>query len=212
MESVLRPRTRSKTDASDSVCASAMLQLQHDDDTWYPSLSSPRRWRPLNYPIHDKELLAVVRALKQVPGQMENYSDITQSDSTRYFGTLSGCTQSWCLCGQGSTRWRRSASKKTGVGPSLCGLFPHLPLPVLRPSASAGPFASGQPSSSVCGELELKVEHTMSRWSPNRTGRSLPSPDARITMLKRPPEKVKIDPHAHSRLCHGCSEGRSAVL
>ena len=58
--------TRVETDASDSVVAGVISQLQ-DDNMWRPVafFSKTITVAEMNYSIHDKELLAVIRALKE---------------------------------------------------------------------------------------------------------------------------------------------------
>lgn len=57
--------TKVETDASDGVCAGVLSQL-HDDGVWHPVAFYSKTMMPaeLNYGIPDKELLAVVLALK----------------------------------------------------------------------------------------------------------------------------------------------------
>jgi hypothetical protein len=55
-----------KTDASDGIVVAVLSQL-HPDNEWYPVNYFSKTIGPakLNYPIYNKEMLAIVRALGQ---------------------------------------------------------------------------------------------------------------------------------------------------
>jgi hypothetical protein len=58
--------TRVETDASDGVVAAVLSQLQEDDE-WHPVAYYSHTMAPaeVNYDIHDKEMLAIIRALEE---------------------------------------------------------------------------------------------------------------------------------------------------
>ena len=63
--------TRMKTDTSDEVIARVLTQLQKDKK-WKPAAYFSKTMSPekMRYEIHDKEMLAVVRALKKWQGML----------------------------------------------------------------------------------------------------------------------------------------------
>lgn len=86
-------QTKVETDASDGVVAGVLSQL-HDDEEWHPVafFSETMQGAEHNYSIHDKELLAVVRALQcwraELVGlQTPAFTVITDHQALEYFGT-----------------------------------------------------------------------------------------------------------------------------
>ena len=79
-----------ETDASDGVVAAVLSQL-HPDGEWYPVGYFSKTMAPaeLNYPIHDKEMLAIVRALGQWRAELSGTSTaikvLTDHRSLEYF-------------------------------------------------------------------------------------------------------------------------------
>ena len=67
-----RRETRLETDASDGVVAGVLSQ-RGDDREWHPVGYFSKTMAPaeLNYPIHDKEMLAIVRALGEWRAELE---------------------------------------------------------------------------------------------------------------------------------------------
>ena len=63
--------TRTETDASDGVIAGVLTQLQKDNK-WKPVAYFSKTMSPeeTRYEIHDKEMLAVVRALQEWRGML----------------------------------------------------------------------------------------------------------------------------------------------
>ena len=86
--------TKVETDASDGVVAGVLSQ-QQDDGLWHPigfyskSMSAPEK----NYEIHDKEMLAVVRALEEWRPELEGlqrqdrFDIFTDHKALEYFMT-----------------------------------------------------------------------------------------------------------------------------
>ena len=58
--------TKVETDASDGV-VSGILSQQQKDELWRPVAFFTKTMTPAecNYPIHDKELLAIIKAFKE---------------------------------------------------------------------------------------------------------------------------------------------------
>ena len=58
--------TMMKTDASDEI-VTGILSQQHSDTEWYSVayFSKTIAFTECNYEIHDKEMLAIIRSLKQ---------------------------------------------------------------------------------------------------------------------------------------------------
>jgi transposase InsO family protein len=81
-----------ETDASDGVVVAILSQL-HPDGEWYPVGYFSKTMAPteLNYPIHDKEMLAIVRALGQWRAELTGTSTaikvLTDHHSLEYFMT-----------------------------------------------------------------------------------------------------------------------------
>jgi hypothetical protein len=79
-----------ETDASDGVVAAVLSQL-HPDGEWYPVGYFSKTMAPaeLNYPIHDNEMLAIVRALGQWRAELTGTSQaikvLTDYRSLEYF-------------------------------------------------------------------------------------------------------------------------------
>ena len=79
-----------ETDASDGVVAAILSQL-YPDGEWYPVGYFSKTMAPaeLNYPIHDKEMLAIVRALGQWRAELTGTSTaikvLTDHRSLEYF-------------------------------------------------------------------------------------------------------------------------------
>jgi len=86
--------TRVETDASQGVVAGVMSQLQ-DDGQWHPVafFSETMQGAEHNYPIHDKELMAVVRALQCWRAELiglqtrEPFLIVTDHQALEYFST-----------------------------------------------------------------------------------------------------------------------------
>jgi ribonuclease HI len=87
-------RTRVETDASDGVVARVLSQLC-EDKKWHPIgyYSSTMSPAERNYTIHDKELLAVIRALEEWDTELrdlrrpESFEIITDHKALEYFMT-----------------------------------------------------------------------------------------------------------------------------
>lgn len=83
--------TRVETDSSDGVVAGVLSQLV--DGEWHPVsyFSETMHGAEMNYPIHDKELLAVIRALvywrSELMGLKLPFSVITDHEALKYFST-----------------------------------------------------------------------------------------------------------------------------
>jgi hypothetical protein len=79
-----------ETDASDGIVAAVLSQL-HPDGEWYPVGYFSKTMAPaeMNYPIHDKEMLAIVRALGQWRAELSGTSKaikvLTDHRSLEYF-------------------------------------------------------------------------------------------------------------------------------
>ena len=86
--------TRVETDASQGVVAGVLSQLQ-DDGHWHPVayFSETMHGAELNYHIHDKELLAVVRALQCWRAELiglqseEPFLIVSDHEALKYFST-----------------------------------------------------------------------------------------------------------------------------
>jgi len=65
--------TRLETDSSDGVVAAVLSQLYENDNEWHPVGFFSKTMLPAecNYPIHDKEMLAIVRALQEYRAELE---------------------------------------------------------------------------------------------------------------------------------------------
>jgi transposase InsO family protein len=98
--------TRVETDASDGVIA-AVLSQQQTDGLWHPCAFYSRTMNQaeFNYDIHDKELLAVVDALKEWRSELiglqrkERFEILTDHQALQYFMTtkkLTGRQARWC--------------------------------------------------------------------------------------------------------------------
>ena len=59
--------TKVETDASNGVVAGVLSQLDQDTQLWHPIAYFSKTMQPaeLNYDIHDKEMLAIIRALQE---------------------------------------------------------------------------------------------------------------------------------------------------
>ena len=85
--------TRVETDASISVCAGALLQQQPDDDLWHPVAFFSKTMSPaeMNYPIHDREMLAIILALEEWRAELTSVSQrfdvITDHQALLFFMT-----------------------------------------------------------------------------------------------------------------------------
>jgi hypothetical protein len=81
-----------ETDASDGVVAGVLSQL-HPDGVWHPVAYFSKTMAPAecNYPIHDKEMLAVVRCLEEWRAELEGLqsqiSIYTDHRALEYFMT-----------------------------------------------------------------------------------------------------------------------------
>jgi hypothetical protein len=84
--------TMLETDASDGVVA-AVLSQQNDKQEWHPVAFFSKTMAPaeLNYQIHDKEMLAIVKALKnwraELQGSPTQIKVLTDHKSLEYFMT-----------------------------------------------------------------------------------------------------------------------------
>lgn len=83
-----------ETDASNGVVAGVLTQYHEDDKTWHPVgyYSESMQGAELNYAIHDKELMAVVKSMKfwraELIGlQRPEFKVITDHRALEYFGT-----------------------------------------------------------------------------------------------------------------------------
>lgn len=87
--------TRVETDASGGVLAAVMSQRQEDDDDWHPVAfwSKTMNGPELNYAIHDKELMAIVKSLEAWRSELEGlqratpFEVITDHRALEYFMT-----------------------------------------------------------------------------------------------------------------------------
>lgn len=87
--------TRVETDASDGVVAGVLLQRKSEDEDWHPTAyySENMQGAEFNYGIHDKELMAVVRALRvwrpELIGLRRDhpFTIVTDHKALEYFGT-----------------------------------------------------------------------------------------------------------------------------
>ena len=96
--------TRTETDASDGVIAGVLTQLQ-DDGTWRPVgyYSKALDTQQMRYEIHDKEMLAVMRGLREWRGlliglQKTPFTAVTDHRALEYFTTKK-------LLNQRQARW-----------------------------------------------------------------------------------------------------------
>ena len=86
-----------ETDASDGVIA-GILSQKHPDGKWYPVAFFSKTMTPAecNYEIHDKEMLAIVRSLREWrPELKRTHSQIqifTDHKSLEYFMTTKELT------------------------------------------------------------------------------------------------------------------------
>jgi transposase InsO family protein len=98
--------SRIETDASDSVIAAVFSQLQKDGQ-WYPVAYFSRTMTSaeFNYDIHDKEMLAIVAALKEWRAELvglqreERFEILSDHLALQYFMTtkqLTGRQARWC--------------------------------------------------------------------------------------------------------------------
>lgn len=95
--------TMMETDASDGVVSGVLSQKQRDD-LWHPVAYFTKTLKPAenNYPIHDKELLAIIRAFEEWRAELEGaaHPTLVYSDhqALEYFMTtkkLSGRQARW---------------------------------------------------------------------------------------------------------------------
>ena len=83
--------TRVETDASDGVMAGALLQRKIGEADWFPVAfySETMQGAEHNYPIHDKELMAVVRGLQcwraELVGLPVPFTVVTDHRALKYF-------------------------------------------------------------------------------------------------------------------------------
>lgn len=82
--------TQVETDASGGVVAGVLQQRQEDDHEWHPVAyySESMQGAELNYPIHDKELKAVVRALELWRAELvglDHFEIVTDHRALVYF-------------------------------------------------------------------------------------------------------------------------------
>ena len=87
-----------KTDASDRV-VTGILSQQHSDTEWYPVVYFSKTIAPAecNYEIHDKEMLAIIRSLKQwrpeLEGTHSQFQIYTDHKALEYFMTTKQLTE-----------------------------------------------------------------------------------------------------------------------
>jgi hypothetical protein len=87
--------TRVETDASDGVVAGVLSQLQEQDSQWHPVSYFSKTMLPAecNYSIHDKEMLAIIRALEMWRPELEGlqteerFDIVTDHRALEYFMT-----------------------------------------------------------------------------------------------------------------------------
>jgi hypothetical protein len=85
--------TKVDTDSSDGVVAGALLQRREGEEDWHPVAfySETMQGAEHNYPIHDKELMAVVRALicwrAELIGLPRPFTVITDNQALEFFST-----------------------------------------------------------------------------------------------------------------------------
>src|SRR5699024_5039176 len=65
--------TRVETDASDGTVAAVLSQKMPSNEQWHPVAYLSKTMAPaeINYPIHDKELLAIIVALTEWRAELE---------------------------------------------------------------------------------------------------------------------------------------------
>lgn len=84
--------TKLETDASDGVISGALSQLS-DQNEWHPVAFFSKTMNPAegNYPIHDKELLAIIRSLQEwepiLLSCKESFDIFTDHQALQYFAT-----------------------------------------------------------------------------------------------------------------------------
>ena len=89
--------TMLETDASDGIVAGIMSQL-HEDGEWHPVAYFSKTMAPaeLNYQIHDKEMLAVIRSLSQWRAELQGSDSrikiLTDHKALEYFMTTKQLT------------------------------------------------------------------------------------------------------------------------
>jgi hypothetical protein len=82
-----------ETDASDGVVAGVLSQLSQEDQEWHPIAFFSKTMAPaeLNYEIHDKEMLAIVRSLKhwraELQGNPRKVKVLSDHRALEYFMT-----------------------------------------------------------------------------------------------------------------------------
>ena len=87
-----------KTDTSDEVIA-GILSQQHSDTEWYSVVYFSKTMAPAecNYEIHDKEMLAIIRSLKQWRPELEGthfwIQIYTDHKALEYFMTTKQLTE-----------------------------------------------------------------------------------------------------------------------
>jgi hypothetical protein len=87
--------TRVETDSSDGVVAAVLSQLNEMDNQWHPVAFFSKSMAPAecNYGIHDKEMLAIVRALQEYRAELEGlqrkerFDILTDHRALEYFMT-----------------------------------------------------------------------------------------------------------------------------
>jgi hypothetical protein len=98
--------TRVETDASDGVVAAVLSQLQEDGE-WHPVAyySHTMVSAELNYDIHDKEMLAIIRALEEWRPELvglqreDRFEILSDHKALEYFMTskkLNARQARWC--------------------------------------------------------------------------------------------------------------------
>jgi transposase InsO family protein len=98
--------TRVETDASDGVVAAVLSQLQEDGE-WHPVAYYSHTMQPaeLNYDIHDKEMLAIIRALEEWRPELvglqreDRFEILSDHRALEYFMTskkLNARQARWC--------------------------------------------------------------------------------------------------------------------
>ena len=86
-----------ETDASDGVLGGVLLQLQPSQE-WHPVAYYSKTMIPaeINYPIHDKEMLAIIRALEawrpELEGTPTRIRIVSDHKALEYFMTTKALT------------------------------------------------------------------------------------------------------------------------
>jgi transposase InsO family protein len=87
--------TKLETDSSDGVVGAVLSQLYEEDNQWHPVAFFSKTMAPAecNYGIHDKEILAIIRALQEYRAELEGlqreerFDILTDHRALEYFMT-----------------------------------------------------------------------------------------------------------------------------